>query len=174
ATGDRATAREARPGWARYGANAVPRTIAIQFAPQGRLTIPSPDTLLGQRSDPASPAETKLSPGPTDQGDLVMTNTTLNDVRCKGPVGRFTCGIAPARGSGPPRRRTRWPHDRSSAGDRGSRGPPVRLVDRPVPGPGGNSPGTSAGLRGDAPGSCALAGGGGTRHRRGCPGRARG
>jgi|GEM_PF-4371924 len=27
-----------------------------------------------------------------------MTNTTLNDVRCKGPVGRFTCGIAPGAG----------------------------------------------------------------------------
>jgi len=26
------------------------------FAPQGRPTIPSPDMLLGQRSDPASPA----------------------------------------------------------------------------------------------------------------------
>ena len=34
--------------------------IAMRETSLGRPTIPSPDMLLGQRSDPASPAETKL------------------------------------------------------------------------------------------------------------------
>ena len=48
-----------QPG-ARYRARGPPRKAPDQdrdvFAPQGRPTIPSPDMLLGQRSDPASPA----------------------------------------------------------------------------------------------------------------------
>ena len=58
-----------------------------------------PDMLLGQRSDPASPAENQAPhPAPTDQGDLVMIRITLNGARRKGPVGRFTCGITPSIG----------------------------------------------------------------------------
>jgi len=65
----------------------------------GAATIPSPDMLLGQRSDPASPAETKLPIcKPTVQGDLVMISITLNGARRKGPRGRFTCGITPSIG----------------------------------------------------------------------------
>jgi hypothetical protein len=47
------------PG-ARYRARGPPGERTDQdrdvFAPQGRPTIPSPDMLLGQRSEPASPA----------------------------------------------------------------------------------------------------------------------
>ena len=46
-------------GWRRR-ARGPPRASPDQdrdvFAPQGRPTIPSPEMLLGQRSDPASPA----------------------------------------------------------------------------------------------------------------------
>jgi len=48
---DAAIAREARPVRAQI-------KIAM-YSPQGRPTIPSPDMLLGQRSDPASPAVTQ-------------------------------------------------------------------------------------------------------------------
>ncbi len=47
---DRATVREARPA----------KHDPDRIASLGRPTIPSLDMLLGQRSDPASPAETKL------------------------------------------------------------------------------------------------------------------
>ena len=55
------TARAAAPEpGAHYRARGPPRESADQdrdaLAPQGRPTIPSPDMLLGQRSDPASPA----------------------------------------------------------------------------------------------------------------------
>jgi hypothetical protein len=77
------------------GANAF-RADCDAFAPQGRPTIPSPDMLLGQRSDPASPA---VNQAPTlnqqNQGDLVVIHITLNNARRKGQPGRFTCGITP-------------------------------------------------------------------------------
>ena len=58
-----------------------------------------PDMLLGQRSDPASPAVNQAPhPEPTDQGDLVMISITLNHAVCKGQSSHFTCGITPGMG----------------------------------------------------------------------------
>ena len=55
-----------------------------------------PDMLLGQRSDPASPAVHQAPDlNQQKQGDLVMIHITRNDARCKGLTGRFTCGIIP-------------------------------------------------------------------------------
>jgi hypothetical protein len=53
-----ALAAAPQPG-TRYRARGPPRgpdQDRDAFAPQGRPTIPPPDMLLGQRSDPASPA----------------------------------------------------------------------------------------------------------------------
>lgn len=67
--------------------------IAMESRPRGAHHS-VPDMLLGQRSDPASPAENQAPhPAPTDQGDLVMIRITLNGARRKGHTGRFTCGI---------------------------------------------------------------------------------
>jgi hypothetical protein len=52
----------------REGCIPVPLKIAMKSR-AGAPTIPSPDMLLGQRSDPASPAETKLPPESAEQGD---------------------------------------------------------------------------------------------------------
>jgi hypothetical protein len=65
----------------------------------GAPTIPSPDMLLGQRSEPASPAVNQAPhPEPTDQGDLVMISITLNHAVCKGQSSHSTCGITPSMG----------------------------------------------------------------------------
>lgn len=90
----RAAPLRARPARIRFRS-----TIANEITSLGRPTIPSPDMLLGQRSDPASPAETKLPIcGSTDQGDLVMISITRISAVRKGPSGHFTCGITPATG----------------------------------------------------------------------------
>jgi len=86
---DRGAAREARPGKACI-------KIATGYMSAGVAHHSVPDMLLGQRLDPASPAVNQAPDlNRQKRGDLVMIYITLNDARCKGLTGRFTCGIIP-------------------------------------------------------------------------------
>jgi len=87
----------------RHRARGPPGNALIKIARQGRHWgghHSVPDMLLGQRSDPASPAKNQAPHAePTEQGDLIMISITLNGARRKGPPGRFTCGITPNTGT---------------------------------------------------------------------------
>jgi len=55
--------------------------------------------LLGQRSDPASPAVDQAPAlNPQTKETWLMIHITLNCARCKGLTGLFSCGITPGAG----------------------------------------------------------------------------